>query len=108
MKTLFYVMEREGFATEMAEDGLKAITLLQKNVYDLILMDIHLPFHSGLELIKYLRTDLKLKTPVLVLSAFSDPQMRRQAGELEINGYYVKPIKLSDVIADIKNILKIN
>ena len=108
MKTLFYVMEREGFATEMAEDGLKAITLLQKNVYDLILMDIHLPFHSGLELIKYLRADLKLKTPVLVLSAFSDPQMRRQAGELEINGYYVKPLKLTDLIADIKNILKIN
>jgi DNA-binding response OmpR family regulator len=108
MKTLFYVMEREGFATEMAEDGLKAITLLQKNVYDLILMDIHLPFHSGLELIKYLRTDLNLKTPVLVLSAFSDPQMRRQAGELEINGYYVKPLKLADLIADIKNILKIN
>jgi len=101
-------MEREGFATEMAEDGLKAITLLQKNVYDLILMDIHLPFHSGLELIKYLRTDLKLKTPVLVLSAFSDPQMRRQAGELEINGYYVKPLKLADLIVDIKNILKIN
>jgi DNA-binding response OmpR family regulator len=108
MKTLFYVMESEGFATEMAEDELKAITLLQKNVYDLILMDIHLPFHSGLELIKYLRTDLNLKTPVLVLSAFSDPQMRRQAGELEINGYYVKPLKLADLIADIKNILKIN
>ena len=108
MKTLFYVMEREGFATEIAEDGLKAMTLLQRNVYDLILMDIHLPFHSGLELIKYLRTDLKLKTPVIVLSAFSDPQMQRQAGELEINGYYVKPLKLADLIADIKSILKIN
>ena len=108
MKTLFYVMEREGFTTEIAEDGLKALSLLQRNVYDLILMDIHLPFHSGLELIRYLRTELKLKTPVLVLSAFSDPQMRRQAGELEINGYFVKPLKLNDLLEEIRSILKIS
>jgi DNA-binding response OmpR family regulator len=108
MKTLVYVLEKEGFEIETAEDGNKALALMQKNIYDFILMDIHLPFNSGLELIKYLRSDLKMETPVLILSAFSDLQMQRQAGELGISGYFVKPLKLTDLIERIRFILKIN
>jgi two-component system phosphate regulon response regulator PhoB len=69
-------------------------------------VDIHLPFHSGLELIKYLRSDLKMNTPVLVLTAFSDLQMQRQAEELGISGYIVKPFDPSDLIRRIFSILK--
>jgi len=106
MNTLSFILEKEGLKSDTAEDGNIALTLLQKTVYDLILVDIHLPFHSGLELIKYLRSDLKMKTPVLVLTAFSDPQIKLQAGELGINGYIVKPFNPSDLIQQIKSILK--
>src|ERR1035437_2343294 len=106
MNTLSFILEKEGFKSDTAEDGKKAITLLQQTVFDLILMDIHLPFHSGLELIKYLRSDLKMNTPVLVLTAFSDPQMQSQAGELGISGYIVKPFNPSDLIQQIRSILK--
>ena len=106
MNTLSFILEKEGFKSDTAEDGNKAIILLQQTVYDLILVDIHLPFHSGLELIKYLRSDLKMKTPVLVLTAFSDPQMQLQAGELGISGYIVKPFNPSDLIQHIRSILK--
>jgi DNA-binding response OmpR family regulator len=100
------ILEREGFITESADDGNKAVTLLEKNVYDLVVVDIHLPFHSGLELVKFLRTDLKSNTPVLILTAFSDPNVQKQAGELGINGYIVKPFNPSDLIQHIRNILK--
>ena len=106
MNTLSFILEKEGLKSDTAEDGNIALTLLQKTVYDLILVDIHLPFHSGLELIKYLRSDLKMKTPVLVLTAFSDPQMQLQAGELGISGYIVKPFNPSDLIQHIRSILK--
>ena len=68
LKTLSVVLEKEGFETETAEDGNKAIELLQHNDYDLVMVDIHLPFHSGLELVKYLRSDLQKNTPVLILT----------------------------------------
>jgi DNA-binding response OmpR family regulator len=106
MNTLSFILEKEGFKSDTAEDGNKALTLLQKTVYDLILVDIHLPFHSGLEVIKYLRSDLKMNTPVLVLTAFSDLQMQHQAGELGISGYIVKPFDPSDLIRQICFILK--
>ena len=106
MKTLSVILEREGYKTETAADGNEAIMLIQKNVYDLILVDIHLPYHSGLELVRYLRSDLKKETPVLIVTAFSDPQMQKQAGELGINGYVVKPFNPSDIIRQIRAILK--
>lgn len=106
MKTLTYVLGKEGYELDTAEDGNRALALLQKTVYNFIIVDIHLPFLSGLELIKYLRSDLKLATPVIVLSAFSDLQMQRQARELGISGYIVKPFKVTDLIAQMSSILK--
>jgi DNA-binding response OmpR family regulator len=106
MNTLSFILEKEGFKSDTAEDGNKALTLLQTTVYDLLLVDIHLPFHSGLEVIKYLRSDLKMDTPVVVLTVFSDLQMQRQARELGISGYIVKPFDPSDLIRQVCSILK--
>jgi len=108
VKTLAVVLEREGFDVDLAEDGNMAFDFLQKGSYDLILIDIHLPFHSGLEIIKYLRSDLKQKTPVLVLSAFSDVEIKRQAGEMGIEDYVVKPFNPSELIKKIRTILKLD
>ncbi len=105
MKTLSVVLEREGYETDTAEDGNKAIELLQKNNYDLMLVDIHLPYRSGLELVKYVRSDQGKDTPALMLTAFSDPQIQRQAGELGISGYIIKPFNPSDLVSRIKSIL---
>jgi two-component system, OmpR family, response regulator VicR len=106
LRTLSIVLEREGFVAETADDGNKALDYLRKNYYDLIIVDIHLPFHSGLEVIRHLRTDLKKDTPVIVLSAFSDHQMQKQAGEMGISGYILKPFNPTDMVNTIKSILK--
>lgn len=108
IKTLSVVLEKNGFDVDLAEDGNIAFELLQNTLYDLILVDIHLPFHSGLEIIKFLRSDLKQKTPVLVLSAFSDSEIQRQAGEMEIDGYMIKPFDPSDLTRTIRSILKLD
>ena len=105
MKTLTVVLEREGFIADVAEDGNEGMELLQKNDYDLLVIDIHLPYRSGLELIKYVRSDQGKDTPVIILSAFSDNQMQRQAGELGINSYIVKPFNPIDLVTRIKSIL---
>jgi len=105
MKTLSVILEREGFTINTATDGNEAIELLKKKTYDMLLVDIHLPYHSGLELIRYLRSDLGKKTPVLIVTAFSDPIMQKQAGELGIDGYIVKPFNPADIIQQIRSIL---
>ena len=106
MKTLSVVLKREGFETDTAEDGNEALSLLQNNEYDLLILDIHLPYHSGLELLKFVRSELRKDTPAIILTAFSDHQMQLQAKELGIDGNIVKPFSPSDLILKIKSILK--
>ncbi len=97
---------KEGYETINAVDGNEAMALIDENEYDLILVDIHLPYHSGLELIRHLRSDLKKKTPVIVVSAFSDQQIQRQAHELGIDDYIVKPIDPTSLINKIRTLLR--
>ncbi len=106
LKTISVVLEREGYKSDTAENGYDALTLLKDNLYDMVIVDIHLPYYSGLELVEYLRTDLRLDTPVLIVSAFSDPQMQRQAAGLGIAGYIVKPFNPTDLVNRIRTILK--
>lgn len=105
MKTLSVVLEREGYKADVADDGNVGIEMLEKNDYDLLVIDIHLPYRSGLELIKFVRSEQGKDTPVIILSAFSDNQMQRQAGELGISDYIVKPFNPVDLVAKIKSIL---
>ena len=106
LKTISVVLEREGYEPVTAENGNDAINLLRDNLYDMVIVDIHLPYHSGLELVEFLRSDLKLDTPVIIVSAFSDLQMQRQAAGLGIDGYIVKPFNPMDLVKKIKTILK--
>ncbi len=90
--TLSAILGKEGYKTELASDGSKALDLLSKYDYLLLLVDIHLPYHSGLELVKYVRSDLNKITPIIVISTFSDPQIIKDAMVLGANDYIVKPI----------------
>jgi len=105
-RTISVVLEREGYQTTTAEDGNLAIGLLDNNNYDLVIVDIHLPYHSGLELVKYLRSDLQKNTPVLIVSAFSDMQIQKQAGELGVNGYIIKPFNPDELVRMISSVIK--
>ena len=102
LKAISVVLEREGFDPVTVNDGNKAIEVLRKTDFDVVIVDIHLPYHSGLEVIRFLRTELKKQTPVLIVSAFSDPQVQRQAGEMKVSGYITKPFDPQDLIRKIR------
>ncbi len=102
LKAITVVLQREGYETMAASDGNQAIEALRKSEFALVIVDIHLPYHSGLEVIRYLRTELRRETPVLIVSAFSDPQMQRQAGEMKVSGYITKPFDPDDLLRKIR------
>ena len=102
LKTLSMIIKKAGFETDHAEDGNEAMQLLSEVDYDLVSIDVHLPYHSGLELVKYLRSDLKKQTPVIVVSAFRDPQIQKQAHELGVDEYVTKPIDPVDFVNKIR------
>jgi len=107
LRALSVVLEREGFDPVAVSDGNKAIAMLKSTEFGLVIVDIHLPYHSGLEVIGYLRTELRKQTPVLIVTAFSDPQVQRQAAEMKVSGYITKPFNPDDLIKQVKNALNV-
>ena len=64
------VLKQTGFQTEIIQRGDEALKRLPEVSPDLILLDVHLPYLSGADLLKYIRADDWLaKTPVIVLTA---------------------------------------
>ncbi len=100
------ILKRQGYDIEIASDGDEAIDKVSLSNPDLVICDIHLPYHSGLELIRYLRTELGRKTPVIIVSAFSDPHVQEQARELGISDYFVKPFDSEVLIKRIESLVK--
>jgi PAS domain S-box-containing protein len=89
MKTVLYDF---GFEFDIAVNGKTAIEKLQKNSYDIILMDLHMPVMNGFEATRYIRKKMNSQIPIIALTADvtqSDLEKCRAAG---MNDYIVKPL----------------
>ena len=98
-----------GTKIDIAKNGKKAIEVLQKKSFDLILMDVQMPVMDGFKATKYIRENLKLHTPIIGLTANAvktDQQKCLNAGMTE---YITKPFdadnlkqKISELISKTK------
>jgi len=105
-KALDILLGKEGFEIMHALDGSEAYEMMKQYDFNLIIVDIHLPYSSGLELIDFLRNTLKKQTPVIVVTAISDKQIQNQALTLGIDSYIVKPYDPNELIKVIDETLK--
>jgi chemosensory pili system protein ChpA (sensor histidine kinase/response regulator) len=66
------VLERAGYCVQAAKDGLEAIRLLHNVMPDLVLLDLLMPRFDGVEVMKFIRSETRLKTvPVIIFSTNS-------------------------------------
>jgi len=106
MKAIAFRLEKEGYNVVLAEDGRKASSLLASESFDLILTEIMLPFVNGLELIRLVRIDLNLTTPIIVLSSVGTEQAVVEVFNLGADDYITKPFSPAELSARIKRTLK--
>lgn len=85
-----------------AKDGREGYDLIKKERPDLVILDIQMPGMNGLQMLEKLRRE-KIDCRVLVLTAYSDFNYAKQAIELGIENYLLKPIK----IAELRNALSL-
>lgn len=93
----------EGYICSCAFDGSSAADLLEKEVYDLILLDIMLPEINGYELLEYIKP---MGIPVIFLTAKADVKDRIQGLRSGADDYIVKPFQSGEVIARIEAVLR--
>lgn len=101
-KGLVMWLEKSGFNVSQAEDGKKAIEMIKNNEYDLIVLDIMLPFVNGLEVLAYIRTNIKSWVPVIMLTAKSEEDDKILGLDLGADDYMVKPFSNRELEARIR------
>jgi DNA-binding response OmpR family regulator len=89
-----------GFDVEQAEDGEKALALLEETKVDLILLDVTMPVMDGPTMLKALR-ERGDKTPVIMLTSESKRSIVAGAMQQGIDDYMLKPFKPDELKAKV-------
>lgn len=95
-------LEKSGFQVTCAEDGREAIELLTKNSYDLVVLDIMLPYVTGLEVLTFIRENISSWIPVIMLTAKSEEDDKILGLDLGADDYMVKPFSNRELEARIR------
>lgn len=96
-------LEDAGYECTCAYDGLAAADLIEKNVYDLILLDIMLPGLNGYELFDYIKP---LNIPVIFITAKAALNDRVKGLHLGAEDYIVKPFEVLELLARVEVVLR--
>ncbi|MEW8207455.1 MAG: response regulator transcription factor [Candidatus Thiodiazotropha taylori] len=95
------VMERRGMSIDWVRDGLSAMKSVKSVHYDVLLLDLNIPWLSGLEVLARLRSEGN-QIPVLVLTARSEVVDRVKALDGGADDYVVKPFDIDELCARIR------
>jgi len=98
-------LRAEHYAVDWVRDGEMALTALQSQTYDLVLLDLGLPRVDGLEVLRSLR-GRKLRVPVLIATARDSVQQRVQGLDAGADDYILKPYDLDELLARIRALLR--
>jgi two-component system CheB/CheR fusion protein len=102
------VLSDFGFTFDIADNGKIAIDLLQKNNYDIILMDLQMPEMNGFEATSHIRNVLNSQIPIIALTADVTTVDLDKCTNVGMNDYISKPIDEKLLFAKINKCLKIN
>ncbi|MHA7878404.1 MAG: chemotaxis response regulator CheY [Saccharospirillum sp.] len=97
-----------GFSnTQEADDGTTAWPMLQNGDFDFVVTDWNMPGMSGIDLLKKIRSDDRLKgTPVLMVTAEAKRDQIIAAAQAGVNGYVVKPFTAAALKEKIEKIFE--
>lgn len=101
-------LDLSGFTTDAFSTGNDGIAALDKNAYDLVLLDIMLPDINGLQILQTIRSKPETKNvAVVLLTNLGQDAVIKQGFELGADGYLVKAAYTPDqIVQEVKNIMQ--
>lgn len=103
-EALQYNLHRDGFAVEVAADGLGALEQFERGGFDLVLLDLMLPGISGEEVCRRIRK--KSNIPIIMLTAKGDEIDKVVGLELGADDYVTKPYSYRELVARVRALLR--
>lgn len=96
-------LSTSGYHCKAVQNGLEAIDLIEKENFDLVLLDIMLPGADGFDVMEYIRP---LQVPVIFITAKHEVKDRVKGLKLGADDYLVKPFDVVELIARVEAVLR--
>lgn len=107
LELLSYNLESNGFQVLTADSGESGMEILEKNIVDLVLLDIMLPGMDGMEILKRIRNNPQTaELPVIMLTAKSEEINKVLGLEVGADDYISKPFGIYELVARVKAVLR--
>ncbi|GAB4296035.1 MAG: sigma-54 dependent transcriptional regulator [Ignavibacteriaceae bacterium] len=104
--SLSYILQKEGYEVEQAENGKQAFDKIIEQSFDLIITDLEMPVMKGIELLEKIMK-LDLQTPVVVITAYGSLDTAISALRTGASDYILKPVEFDELIIKIKRLFEI-
>ena len=101
-------LEKGGYEVHLSRDGKEVKAYLNEVIPDIIICDIMMPYFSGIELIDFVRNEMKSNVPIIVISSAGNEENVLSAFELGANDFLSKPISPSELLVRIAKELNKN
>jgi len=106
LTALEFRLQKQGFSVDIAPDGKVALEKLAAEIPDLIILDLMMPFVSGLEIITHVRQKLKSSIPIIVISALEHDDTVLEAFQSGATDFVTKPFKPVELVLRIRRIFQ--
>lgn len=103
---LSYKLKKAGYDVDHVQDGKMVKEYLQHTLPDVIVSDIMMPYYSGIELVDYIRNELKSNIPIIILSTAGNEENVSKTFKLGANDFMSKPINASELLIRLEKELK--
>jgi len=95
-------LRREGLEIETAADAAIALRSIMKELPDLIILDVEMPYMGGLEVLKVLKSDSQTsRRPVIVLTSRTDDDCHAEAMKLGADAFLNKPVSKEHLLREV-------
>lgn len=105
-ETVGTFLENKGYEIDYASDGLEGFRLARENRYDAIVLDGNLPRMDGLDVVRGLRLEARLSTPVIMVSARDTLEDKIKGLELGVDDYLTKPFAAQELAARLQAVIR--
>ncbi len=95
---LHFRLEKGGYEVQLSKDGREVKEHLGQQMPDIIISDIMMPYFSGMELIDYVRNELKSNIPIIIISSAGNEENVLNAFEMGANDFISKPVSPSELM----------
>lgn len=102
-----HTLLKSGASVEIANNGTHALTFIEKNTYDIILMDLFMPELDGYQTTKIIREELHLNIPIVAMTALAIKGEEEKCFALGMNGYVSKPFTFESLCNEITRVLNL-